>query len=80
MSDTNLDVSRSCKEQEDMVFDNLVWLNSVEAAKYLRKTANALRIAVNRGQLRCRKWRRRLYFKKTELDRLLENSFHKGGI
>ena len=64
----------------DVFFENLVWMTSEEAAKYLRKTANALRIAVCRGQLRARKWRRRLYFKKIELDRLLEASQQMGGI
>ncbi len=55
-------------------FDQLTWLNSKEAANYLRKTANALRIMVFRGYLRPRKFRRRLYFRKLELDRLLESS------
>lgn len=63
----------------EVFFDNLVWMTSEEAATYLRKTANALRIAVYRGQLRARKWRRRLYFKKIELDRLLEASQQMGG-
>lgn len=52
----------------------LTWLDSKEAAKYLRKTANALRIMVYRGYVRPRKFRRRLYFRKIELDRLLESS------
>jgi hypothetical protein len=54
-------------------FDSLTWLDSKEAAKYLRKTANALRIMVFRGYLRPRKFRRRLYFRRVELDRLLES-------
>ena len=62
------------------LFDNLVWFNSVDAARYLRITVGALRSAVSRGQLTYRKWRRRLYFKKVELDKLLETSFqNKGG-
>lgn len=55
-------------------FDRLTWLDSEEAAMYLRKTANALRIMVFRGYIRPRKFRRRLYFRKLELDRLLESS------
>jgi len=55
-------------------FENLVWMNSKEAAQYLRMTAGALRTAVCRGQLRARKWRRRLFFKKVDLDLLLEGS------
>ena len=55
-------------------FERLTWLDSKEAANYLRKTANALRIMVFRGYIRPRKFRRRLYFRKIELDRLLESS------
>lgn len=54
------------------LFDKLVWMTSEEAAAYLRKSVGALRVAVYRGQIRARKWRRRLYFKRTELDRMLE--------
>jgi excisionase family DNA binding protein len=61
-------------------FDNLIWLTTEEAAKYLRKTANALRVMVHRGHLRARKFRRRLYFKKIELDELLETSQIVGGV
>ena len=58
----------------EQLFDNLVWMTSEEAAKYLRKTIGALRTAVCRGQIRARKWRRRLFFKRSELDRMLESS------
>ncbi|MGK5084362.1 helix-turn-helix domain-containing protein [Bdellovibrionota bacterium FG-1] len=54
--------------------EHLTWMDSKEAAKYLRKTANALRIMVSRGYLRPRKLRNRLYFRRIELDRLLESS------
>ena len=87
MSDTNIGNTvpretekNSDESQEILVFDNLVWLSSAEAAKYLRKSVDAIRIAVSRGQLRARKWRRRLYFKKSELDYVLEHSFKKGGM
>lgn len=55
-------------------FERLPWLNTEEAAIYLRKTPNALRLMVNRGYLRSRKFRRRLYFRRVDLDRLLESS------
>ena len=55
-------------------YDRLTWLDSKDAAKYLRKTANALRIMVYRGYIRPRKFRRRLYFRRLELDRMLESS------
>jgi hypothetical protein len=66
--------SATDREPSEMGFDHLTWLDSKEAAKYLRKTANALRIMVFRGYLRPRKFRRRLYFRRIELDRLLESS------
>jgi hypothetical protein len=53
--------------------EELTWLNSKEAASYLRKSTNALRIMVCRGYLRPRRFRRRLYFRRIELDRLLES-------
>jgi hypothetical protein len=59
---------------EKIEFDRLTWLDSKEAAAYLRKTPNALRIMVHRGYIRARRLRRRLYFRKVELDRMLESS------
>jgi len=59
----------------EQLFDNkLVWMNSDEAACYLRMSVGALRTAVWRSQIRPRKWRRRLYFKRVELDLLLEGA------
>ena len=70
---TIIEVATDIKlEQAD--FERLTWLDSEEAATYLRKTTNALRIMVYRGYIRPRKFRRRLYFRKIELDRLLESS------
>jgi excisionase family DNA binding protein len=68
-------------EQKDAhpFFDNLIWLTTDEAARYLRKSANALRIAVHKGHIHARKFRRRLYFKKAELDLMLDTSFQTGG-
>jgi hypothetical protein len=45
-------------------------MTSAEAAKYLRKSTGALRVMVCRGHIRARKFHRRLYFKRWELDRL----------
>jgi hypothetical protein len=61
-------------------FENLVWMTSEEAAWYLRKTVGALRVMVCRGQIQARKFRRRLYFWRIELDRLLESSERKRGF
>ncbi|PIP94320.1 MAG: hypothetical protein COW00_02865 [Bdellovibrio sp. CG12_big_fil_rev_8_21_14_0_65_39_13] len=64
----------------DSLFDNLIWMTTEDAAKYLRKTVNAIRIMVHRRVLRARKFRNRLYFRREELDELLESSFLQGGI
>ena len=61
-------------ESGQVEFERLTWLDTKEAATYLRKTANALQIMVYRGYIRPRKFRRRLFFRKVELDRLLESS------
>ena len=58
----------------DQFFDNLIWFNTKQAAAFLSRSANAIRIAVHRRQLKAHKWRGRLYFKRKELDRLLNAS------
>lgn len=55
-------------------FDNLIWLDSKEAAAYLRISINALRIMVYKGKLKPKKLERRLRFKRAELDKKLEAS------
>lgn len=63
-----------------MFFNNLIWMNSEDAAFYLRKTVGALRTAVCRGQITAKKFQRRLYFKRKDLDSLLENAQTIGGF
>lgn len=60
-------------------FENLIWLTTKEAAVYLRKSVNAVHTLVSRRKLRARKFSNRLYFKKDELDYLIETSHLKGG-
>jgi excisionase family DNA binding protein len=55
------------------------WMTTNEAAIYLRKSANAIRTMVCRGQIKARKFRRRLYFNRSELDKLIETSEFVGG-
>lgn len=54
------------------LFDNLIWLNTKEAAFYLRISENNLRVKVNRRQVIAQRLNGRLRFKKASLDRLLE--------
>lgn len=55
-------------------FDNLIWLNSKEAAQFLRRSVGQIRNMVYRGQLKAKKFQGRLLFKKNELHQLIENS------
>lgn len=63
----------------DALFDNLIWLTTKEAAVYLRRSVNAIHTLVSRRKLRARKFSNRLYFKKDELDYLIETSEFRGG-
>ncbi len=58
----------------ELLFKNKIWMDSKEAANYLKISVGSLRSAVYRKQVLARKFRRRLYFKISELNRLLENS------
>jgi hypothetical protein len=64
------------KSVDNTELDRLTWMNTREAGRYLRRTANAIRILAFRGILRPRKLGRRLYFKRVELDRILEGSLY----
>lgn len=76
------DSSSEKDESSDTLFDNPMWLSTKDAAIYLRKfrkidgapSEGAIRNAVWRGIIKARKWRRRLFFKKADLDRLIQNS------
>jgi excisionase family DNA binding protein len=78
-ADSKQNVSHDMCES-DLLLKNLVWLTTEEAARYLRKSANAIRILVHRRVLRARKFRRRLYFRKDELNALIETSAFQGGF
>lgn len=56
-------------------FDNFLWLTTEEAARLLRKSSHALRQLVYKGKVRPRKFAGRLYFKRTELNELIDTSF-----
>ncbi len=78
-SEKSHDSSSPSAESEQTLFDNLTWLSTKDAAIYLRKfkrdgkpSDGAIRTAIWRGLLKARKWGRRLYIKRVELDRLLE--------
>lgn len=72
---------------EHSFFDNLTWLSVKDAAIYLRKfrkdngkpSEGAIRTAIWRGVIKARKWQRRIYIKKSDLDRMLQYSSIIGG-
>lgn len=66
------------KTVENQFFENQVWLSSEEAAIYLRRSVGQVRNMVYRGQLEHRKFCRRLYFRRTDLDRAIETSIDGG--
>ncbi len=70
-------------KKSDKFFDNLIeqnknadentrWLNTNEAAEFLRLTPNALRILVHRAQVKYFKFGRRLRFRLYDLNSLLQ--------
>ena len=71
----NMQIAPSSEGREEQeFFGNLKWLKSEDAAKYLRTSVGQIRNMVYRGQLKARKFQNRLYFKRRELDYLLETS------
>jgi hypothetical protein len=82
MSDTKVSVSEGDPDEtKQKFFDNLIWLSTKDAAIYLRKfrvdgrpSEGAIRQLIWRGVLKARKWRRRLYLKRSDLDRILQTS------
>jgi len=62
------------KSQNADALERAMWMNTQEAARYLRISPGALRNHVSRGDVPFYKFRRTLRFKRTELDRLIEGS------
>jgi hypothetical protein len=68
-------------EYKQEFFDKPLWLSTKDTAILLRKfrkdgkpSEGAVRNLVWRGMLKARKWGRRLYFKRADLERLLQNA------
>ena len=74
MSDSHIQSS-----QEHLIFENLEWMNTEDAARYLRRSVGQIRNMVYRGQITFRKFNSRLYFRKSDLSRALEFS-NNGGL
>ena len=73
--------TRRLGKQAGQFFDRSDWLSTIEAAIYLRKISsmgvpsiNAVHKLVANGTIRRRKFAGRLFFRKQELDFLIESS------
>lgn len=66
--------SSQTNDSKGQLFENLIWLNSNEAAQYLRVSPKALRVWVCRGVIIPYKLGRLNRFKRKDLDRLIESS------
>lgn len=68
-----LDQSNDCPYdmQRPALFDNRIWMNTKEAAEYLRVSVNGLRLKVWKRQLPAYKFDRHLRFKKSDLDQYM---------
>ena len=84
-NENNLSYNRKSldKKKSDKLFNNLIlqnqntdentrWLNTNEAADFLRLTPNALRILVHRAQVKYFKFGRRLRFRQEDLFSLFQ--------
>lgn len=58
------------------IFENSIWLSTEEAARFLRRSSHALRQLVYKGKVVPRKFAGRLYFKRNELNELIDTSFN----
>lgn len=58
-----------------LLFDRLKWMNSKEAATYIRVSIPQLRNMVWRGQIKCYRLKNRLRFLRSDLDNLLKPSY-----
>ena len=68
-----------CSEQ--LLFDNrIVWLTVKDAARYLRRSENAIRLLIYKGTLCSYRLDSKVYLKKSEIDSLLERSIVQGGV
>lgn len=64
---------------EKLLLENSIWMSVKDAARYLSRTENAIRILMCRKVLRIYHLGRRVYLKRTEIDALIESSVLNGG-
>lgn len=67
------------KKSGSGLFENSIWMTVKDAALYLGRTENAIRILTCRKVLRIYRLGRRVYLKRSDIDALLESSILNGG-
>lgn len=60
-------------------FDKLIWLTVKQAAVYLSRSENSIRILLCRGALQAHRLGGRIYLRRSEIDHALEKSIF-GGV
>ena len=63
----------SVGEDSNQKLSSLTWMNSTEAAAYIRTTPGALRTMVCRGQIKPKKLLSRNRFRRSDLDKLMKD-------
>ena len=67
--------SEAIETSDNLLFENCIWLNSKEAADYLRTTSKQIRNWVYQGKIQTyRLLGRKLLFKKSDLNCLITNN------
>ncbi len=61
-------------DNKQKFFDKLIWLTVKQAAIYLSRTENAIRLLIHKGTLQRHRLDGRIYLKRAEIDALLEKS------
>lgn len=75
----NTRLGDSTLARENSFFENSIWMTVKDAAKYLSRSENAVRILICRKILRAYHLGRTVYLKRTEIDALIESSVFNGG-
>ncbi len=75
ISDSDNLINKSGKKKSDVIFENLRWMTSKEAAFYLRVSVGQLRNLVYQNRVNAFRFGSRLRFLRSDLDRLLKPLF-----
>ncbi len=67
-------------EADNKLFENSIWMTVKNAARYLSRSENAIRILICRKVLRAYRMGRTVYLKRSEIDALIESSVMNGGF